>query len=85
MMHKYRMINEAGQFCSGIFANDDSLAPLHYKGHFIKTYLVCFWIGVGTLTLLCCAATGFFFFMNRNRPGAPAMENTAVKEPLLQP
>jgi hypothetical protein len=63
MMHMYRVINEAGQFCSGIFADDDTLAPLQYKGHFIKTYLVCFWIGVGTFSLLCCAATGFFLFL----------------------
>jgi hypothetical protein len=61
MMNKYRFINNAGSFCSGEYADDASLAPLHFKGHFISVYLILFWISVGFMILmgiLTCVVLG---------------------------
>ncbi len=70
-MHKYRVINEEGIFCSGGYSDENSgLAPLYYKGLFIKSYLICFWIGVGTLTIGSIALCAFVYKSLRNRPGA---------------
>ena len=78
LMLDFRFFNEAGAFCSGVYAEDDSLAPLHYKGHFIKDYLILFGIGVGTLIIGMIFLCTYVYKAMRNRPGAALIQNSQV-------
>ncbi len=86
MMNKYRFINDAGSFCSGEYADDASLSPLHFKGHFLAAYLIFFWIAFGFLILaviLGCVFVGSGS-ANANNSGAIKIQNTDPKQRLLE-